>query len=99
MWSGSFDCQSKVEVLMNLYILSWSTHHVHLCVNMMYCLTVVQHGADVLLELEGLVLVSVLPLQLLLAAAGLGLHQRLLQLGLGRHLRLLDLATGHLDVT
>ena len=62
-------------------------------------LTVIQHGADVLLELEGLVLVSVLPLQLLLAAAGLGLHQRLLQLGLGRHLGLLDLATGHLDVT
>ena len=47
------------------------------------CLTVVKHGADVLLELEGLSLVGVLPLQLLLAP-GLGLHQSLLQLG--RHL-------------
>ena len=47
-------------------------------------LTVVQHGADVLLELECLGLVGVLPLQLLLAP-GLGLlHQGLLQLG--RHL-------------
>ena len=53
------------------------------CVNMMSRLTVVQHGADVLLELEGLGLVGVLPLQLLLAP-GLGLHQGLLQLG--RHL-------------
>ena len=62
----------------------------------MFRLTVVQHGADVLFELECLGLVCVLPLQRLLAAAGLSLHQRLLQLGLARHLR--HLATGHLNV-
>ena len=47
---------------------------------MMYLLTVVQHGADVLLELEGLGLVGVLSLQRLLAP-GLGLNQGFLQLG------------------
>ena len=69
-------------------VINWSKR-------MMSRLTVVQHGADVLLELEGLVLVGVLPLQRLLAPGlGLTLNQGFLQLG--RHLW--HLATGILNI-